>query len=133
MMDLWWLFMGIAALVIIFQMMSPGRLKRGLKEARTSGEIAGIVAAIEEAKEKHHPNLWDQAIGRLWEDYHREAALDVIVAAARRSQAPVIQFWIKKAMEVEPKLAKQKFSDEFLETYFRPAVAARCGRVSCCM
>ncbi len=133
MMDLWWLFMGIAAFVILFQFLGPGRLSRGLKEARTSGEIAGLVSAIEEAKQKRHPNMWDQAIARLWEEYQRETAIDVIVAAARRCDAPVIQFWIKKAMEVEPELADEKFSDEFLETYFKPAVAARCGRVSCCM
>lgn len=130
--EIWWIALAVVGVLVAIKMLGRGKLAEGLKQARTTGEIAGVVAAVEAAPEKKHPNMWDQSIGRLWEEYHREAALDLMVAAARRSEAPIVQFWLKKAMEVEPELADDHFSEDFLEEYFRPAVAARCGRVGCC-
>ncbi len=130
--ELWWIVLAAVGVVIVFKMVGTGKMAAALDRARDTGEVAGIIAAIEAAPEKRHPNLWDQAISRLWEEYHREAALDLMIAAARRSDAPVVQFWLKKAMEVEPEMAEEQFDDEFLQTYFKPAVAARCGRVGCC-
>ena len=132
MLDYWWVIAAVIGLVVLFRLISPSRLNSAMKQARKSGEIAGVVAAIEEAPEKKHPNLWDQTIGTLWQEYHREAALALMVAAAIRSEAPIIQYWIKRAMEVEPQLAEEGFSQDFLATYFRPDVAARCGRTGCC-
>ena len=129
---IWWIALAIVAVVVSLRLLGTGKLSSALKEARKSGEVAGVVAAIEGAPEKKHPNLWDQAIGRLWEEYHREAAMDLMIAGARRTDAPIIQFWLKKAQEVEPKLAGELFDDEFLETYYKPRIAANCGRVSCC-
>ena len=130
--EIWLIVLAVVGLALAWKVLTPTRLNSALEQARNTGEVAGIVAAIESAPEKKHPNMWDQSISRLWEEYHREAALDLMVAAARRSEAPVVQFWLKKAMEVEPEMAEQRFSDEFLEKYFRPAVAAKCGRVGCC-
>ena len=123
----------VVALFVGVRIFGTGGLSAAVKQAKTSGEPAPIVEFIERSPAKKHPNLWDQAIGTLWQDYERELALMVMVAAATRSEAPVVQFWLKNAMEVEPKMAREAFGDEFLEEYFRPRVAAKCGRVSCCM
>ena len=134
MVEFWWLI-AVAAVVVclgLFRLLSPGQMGQALEKARRTGEVAGVVAIVEAAPEKKHPNLWDQSIGTLWQEYHRPAAIALIVAAARRSDAPVIQFWIKKALEVEPEIAVEIFTPEFLEEFFRPEVAARCGRVGCC-
>ncbi len=130
-----WLWIPVAAggLAVAFVVMGNKKLDKALEKARTTGEVAGVVTVIEAAPEKKHPNMWDQSISTLWQEYHRQAAIALMIAAARRSDAPVIQFWLKKAMEVEPQLAAEQFTEEFLEEFFKPAVAARCGRVSCCM
>lgn len=130
--EIWLIALAVVGLIVAFKMLGTGKMAAALDEARQSGEVAGIVAAIEDAPEKRHPNLWDQSISTLWEEYHREAAMDLMVAAARRSEAPIVQFWLKNAMEVEPQMAEERFSDEFLEQYFKPSVAAQCGRVGCC-
>lgn len=133
MIELWWIGVAVIGLVLAFRLLGPGKFAEGIDQARETGEVAGIVAAVEGKPEKKHPNLWDQAIGTLWQEYHREAALTLMVAAARRSDAPIVQFWLKKALDVEPELAEEQFSEEFLEEFYRPGVAASCGRVSCCM
>ena len=132
MLEIWWIIIGVVGLVILFRVLSPSRLQAALKKARSSGEVAGIVAAIEEAPEKKHPNLWDQTIGTLWQEYHREAALALMMAAAIRSEAPIVQYWLKRALEVEPELCQEIFTEDFLSEYFRPDVAAKCGRTGCC-
>lgn len=131
--QIWWLLLAIAGMVIALRLLGTGKLGSALKQARKTGEVAGVIAAIEGTSEKKHPNMWDQAIGNLWEEYHREEAMDLMIAGARRTDAPIIQFWIKKALEVEPKMAEQQFSEEFLNTYYKPRIANKCGRVSCCM
>ncbi len=132
MLEFWWVIAAAIGLVVLFRVLSPSRLKAAMNKARKTGEVAGIVAAVEEEPEKKHPNLWDQTIGTLWQEYHREAALALMVAAALRSEAPIVQYWLKRAMEVEPQLAEETFSQEFLADHFRPDVAARCGRTGCC-
>lgn len=133
MFELWWIALVAVALVVAYRVLGTGGLSAALKQTRKSGDISPIVAAVEAAPEKKHPNMWDQAIANLWQSYEREAALAVMMAAAARSEAPVVQFWLKNAMEVEPKMAEQFFTEEFLEQHFKPDVAASCGRVSCCM
>ncbi len=133
MLEFWWVIIAVVGVVLAIRLLGRGKMAEAMNKARQTGEVAGVVAVVEAAPEKKHPNMWDQAIGTLWQEYHREAALALMVAAARRSDAPVIQFWLKNAMEVEPELADQQFSDDFLEDYFRSDVASRCGRVSCCM
>lgn len=133
MLEYWWVVFAVMGLVLMVRLFSSKKLDQAMDTARETGEVAGIVAVIDAAAPKKQPNMWDQTIGALWQEYHRPAALALMVAAARRSDAPVIQFWLKNAMEVEPELAQEIFSEEFLETYFRADVASRCGRVSCCM
>lgn len=130
--EIWWIALAVIGLGFVVRAVGTGKLASAIEEARETGEVAGIVAAIEDQPEKKHPNLWDQAIGALWESYHRPAAMALMVAGARRSDAPIVQYWLKKAMEVEPEMAEEEFSDEFLESYFQPSVAAQCGRVGCC-
>ena len=133
MFEFWWVIAAAATLALAYWILSPGKFRSAVEQAKRSGEVAGIVAAVEAEPEKKHPNLWDQSISTLWQEYHRETAVLLMVAAARRSDAPVVQFWLKKAMDVEPELATEHFTEEFLEEFFRPEVAAKCGRVSCCM
>lgn len=132
MLNYWWIVAAVVALGALLVLRRPSRLEAGLDRARKTGEVAGVVAAIEELPEGRHPNLWDQTIGSLWQEYHRPAALSLMMAAAVRSEAPIIQYWLKQALEVEPALAEEVFGQEFVDQYFQPQVAASCGRAGCC-
>ena len=127
-----WLVIGvIVTAAIILSSKSKGGLARSLVKARATGEVGGLVAAIEASPEASRATLWDQAIGALWADYAREAATHLIMAGAQRSEADILQYWIQRVMEVEPELAHEHFSEDFLAEYFRPQVAAGCGRCGC--
>ncbi|RAL25311.1 hypothetical protein DL240_03620 [Lujinxingia litoralis] len=129
----WWMIvMAIAAVAVVLWQFGAGRLTKPLEQAMRTGEIAGVLAAVESASPKEQPTLWDHAIGELWKSYHRETAISLIREAATRSDADIVQYWVRQAMEVEPEIASQVFSPEFLEAYFKPDVAARCGRKGCC-
>lgn len=99
--------------------------------AVASGDLRMLVEHIE--KNDADPGTsWDQAIGQLWQAYNRETAARLVVEGARRTEAPVLQYWIKRFQEVEPELADEHFSEEFLERYYRPEVASKCGRSCGC-
>ena len=57
-------------------------------------------------------------------------ALSLIQFLARDyGTTPIAQYWIQQALQVEPAMAKRSFTQEFLDTYFQPEVAAKCGQV----
>lgn len=132
MFSLWWTFLAISAVVIVLRAMGATGLDRALKQVRATGEVGAVIAAVEGAAENKRATMWDQAIGSLWREYRRVEAIQLMIAGARRSEAPILQYWLKNAMDVEPELAGEYFTEEFLEEYFRPLVAAGCGRAGCC-
>ncbi len=132
MMVLIWVAIGVVVTAaVILGSKSKSGLARGLVKARATGEVGGLVAAIEASPVASRATLWDQAIGALWADYAREAATNLIMAGAQRSDADILQYWIQRVMEVEPEIAEAYFSEDFLAEHFRPQVAAGCGRCGC--
>ncbi len=121
----------VATVAVVLSSKSKNGLARSLVRARATGEVGGLVAAIEASPAASRATLWDQAIGALWADYAREAATHLIMAGAQRSDADILQYWIQRVMEVEPEIAHEFFSDDFLTVYFRPQVAAGCGKCGC--
>ncbi len=103
-----------------------------LEIARQKGDIGPLVAVIEAMGEENQPTAWNQAIDGLWRTYHREAAAALIVQAALRTDAGVVQYWIQQTLQVEPEIAAEAFSEDFLATCFRPQVAASCGKCGPC-
>ncbi|MFP4601193.1 MAG: hypothetical protein ACLFVJ_23295 [Persicimonas sp.] len=100
--------------------------------AQKTGNLAPLLAAIESKSESDHPTHIDHAIGELWQAYAREEAARFVVEIAERSDADIIQYWIKRIGEVEPAIAEEVFTEEFLAEHYRPEVASRCGRTGCC-
>lgn len=122
---------GGAVAVAVVNTKTKNGLARGLVQARATGDVSGLVAAIQASPESSRPTLWDQAIGALWGEYAREAATSLIMAGAQRSDASILQYWIKQVMEVEPEIAEAYFDEEFLANHYHPQVAASCGRCGC--
>jgi hypothetical protein len=132
MFNLWWLVFVIAAVVFVLRRFGANGMGKELDRAHRTGELAGLVAVIAASPVHQQPTLWDQAIGSLWNEYARETATRLVMEAAARSDAAIVQFWINKVMEVEPEIAFTFFTEDFLASYFRPEIAAQCGRRGCC-
>lgn len=135
-MDAMWLWVlgggTVAAGFVVATRARPMTLGRALKVARTSGDIQQVVQLIERKPKALQPTAWDQAIQDLWRSYHREAATDLMVEAAHRSDAPIIQYWLRQVMEVEPEIAEARLPADFMLEHFDPEVAASCGRCGSC-
>ncbi len=120
-------FAAVAAIAVLRLFRRGADVAAVAAHAAASGDVTLLVEQIE-ASDADPATSWDQAIARLWEAYHRETAARLVVEGARRSQAPVLQYWIQRFLEVEPEIAEEHFTPEFLDRYYRPEVAAKCGR-----
>jgi hypothetical protein len=125
------LTVGFVALLAKSAMRTSG-VAVGTTQARESGELGTLIEAIETTPFAEQATQWDQAIGELWQSYARDEAARLVVEAAKRNDADVIQYWIKQVIEVEPEIASEHFDEEFMAEYFQPEVAAKCGRGGCC-
>lgn len=124
---------GLAVLLFLGRMaFETSQLEDALAEARSSGDLEGLVEAVEAAPADKRPTKWDYALDQLWNAYERETAAELVVEAAPRSDATILQYWIQEVLQVEPKIADRVFSEEFLERHFDPEVASRCGKSGCC-
>jgi len=110
----------------------PGQIKALLKTARDTGDVQPVVLHItERVPDSEQHTAWDQVLGQLWRSYDRELAASFVVVAAQHCDADIIQYWIRQITETEPAIAGSKFSNEFLNDYFQPDVAAKCGKGGC--
>jgi hypothetical protein len=117
-----------------------GRFLRGgadvaswTEHAAHTGNVDLLVEHIEKGGDSRDAATeWDQAIGALWQSYNRETAAQLVIEGAKRSDAPVIQYWIRRFIEVEPEIAATHFTEGFLRDHFRPDVAASCGKSCGC-
>ena len=107
----------------------PVRL--GMEHARDTGDVGPLAQAIAATPERGQGNQWDQAIGQLWRTYERDTAALLVIEAARACDHSIIQYWINQVMTVEPEIARERFTPEFLTEYYRPEIASQCGRCGC--
>ena len=128
-----WVWIGVGVLVVGFVAVGsrPGRMRRALKLARETGDLTLVVEAIERTPRLEQPNAWDQALSELWRAYERELAAQLVIEAARRSDADIVQYWIQQVLTVEPMIAREVFTQEFVTEFFDPLVASKCGRGGC--
>ncbi len=110
----------------------PKGLSHAIKTARRTGDLSAIVGHIEHLPEAARPTTWDNAIGQLWRAYERETAARLVIEAGLRSDAEIVQYWIRQVMEVEPEIAMAVFTPEFLNSCFNPSVASSMGRCGSC-
>lgn len=124
---------GLAVLLFLGRMaLESSQLDAALSEAHSSGELDAVVEAVQAAPAEKRPTKWDYAIDQLWQAYARETAAELVVEAAERSDATILQYWIQQILEVEPRIADDVFSEEFLAEHYDPQVASRCGKSGCC-
>lgn len=111
----------------------PPTLQRAIEITMKSGDIDPIGEAVSALPAGQQINGINLAITRLWEGWERETAIRMIREVAEHiPDELILQTWLRKAMEVEPDLAQQYFSETFILAYFKPDIARTCGTGGCC-
>ncbi len=119
---------GIGAFVL-WRLLRPS-LDGAVQRAIAGEDLQPIMEVLEKRSTSAQPTGYNHAIRRLWDSYQRPMALSLVRELAKNhGTSNIAQYWIKQVMVVEPALAKEGFSKEFLDTYFQPEVAAQCGPV----
>ena len=127
-----WICCAVGAIALVaVPMARPNAKKRALARARETGDLSALIAWVEAKPLVAQADAWDQILLGLWQRYERELAMKVIMEAAPRSEAKIIQHWIAQALSIERELAEEVFTQEFLLQHFRPVVAAQCGKCGC--
>ncbi len=123
---------GVATVALVAApMVRPNPKKRALARARHTGDLAPIVAFVESRSATGQANTWDQLLGELWRSYDRELVARLLMEAAPRCDARILQYWILQVMNIEAEIAQEIFTPEFLFDHFKPEVAQSCGRCGC--
>lgn len=133
-MDTWmWIAIGACALFgfVAVNKVRPMSLDRGLEIARKEGDFSPLIEVIERGNLEQQATLWNQVFDRLWKAYDREIVAQLVVEAAMRCDADILQYWIQKVLEIEPEIAQDVFSPAFLIGFFKPDVAAKQGKCGC--
>jgi hypothetical protein len=127
---LFWI--GLAGLTILWlswRFRSSSR-DREIDEALRTGDLEPLIDALSQVRPGAQADTFHRAIRRFWDAYQREPAIVLVKELARgHRESPIAQYWIEHVRTVEPELARAALDQEFLETYYRPEVAAACGPV----
>ncbi len=121
--------MGIALVIAVAMATRSSALDRAVTQALDSGETAPVRDALEDISGDERPTAYNFAISRMWEKFERKLACDLIVdLAEQHHDTNIAQYWMREAMTTEPGIARERFTETFLESFYRPEVAARCGK-----
>ena len=123
---------GLIGLMLARTALKGSRLSSAIERFRETGEAGVVIEAVQAVPEDQRPSHWDQAIGGLWQNYARREAAILTREAVKCSGATILQYWMRQVLEVEPAIARDVFTREFLDEYFDADVAARCGKSGCC-
>ncbi|MFZ5475144.1 MAG: hypothetical protein ACOZNI_00085 [Myxococcota bacterium] len=122
-MSVWILVVGVALVGLVWSQLHPDPLALADRAAKT-GDVEPVLKRLAGAG----PTDWHRVIKRMWDGYHREAAVLVAKAFAQRhNDAPTAHFWISQFKNLEPEIAAANLEPEFMDRFFDPKVAACCG------
>ena len=115
--------------IIVWRLMIPS-LVGVIAQAKEQGAITPIVEAVEQLRPSARPTAYNHAIRRLWDEYERPLAIELVKELAEKHSSTLIaQYWLKQVLQVEPKMARETLPKDFLKRYYHPEVAAQCGPV----
>lgn len=123
-----WIALGLlVAGMLLYRFFRPSLDTLAQRVIKTR-DLGPLIAAIGRKPKATQPAAYHHAIRRLWEDYDRELAVDLIGELAREfPRERIAQYWLGQAQQVEPKLAQERLGREFLAAHFLPDLAAQCG------
>jgi hypothetical protein len=125
-----WVIIGaVLTAFFIWRMLIPN-LDKIVDQAVKLKDLGLIDQAIKKRSKNSRPTLYNHAVRRMWDSYQRPMAIDLVKSLAENfPDSNITQYWIKQILSVEPGMAKESFSKEFLSHYYKPEVAAQCGQV----
>ena len=124
----WYIVLPVAIALPLWLMVSPS-LQREVRKAVANNDMTPVVQAISKKRASAQPGAYNKAIRMLWTSYDREQAVPLIKELARNFGTTMIaQYWLDQLLKVEPKLAKEKLEPEFVQAYYQPDLAAKCGK-----
>ena len=126
-----WIAIAAAAIVLFLlsKVFMPS-LDKVVGQAAKQNDTGPISEAIAKMNAGARPSAYNRAIRRLWDGYQRPLATELVVELAKNhGDSNIAQYWIRQVMTVEPQMAKEKFSQEFIREHYQPEVAAKCGQV----
>lgn len=107
-------------------------LNKAIDIAMKTGDIDPIGDAVSAMPAGQQVSAINMGITRLWEGWERETAIRMIREVTEHiPDELIIQFWLRRSMEVEPELAEHYYTEAFLLAYYKPEVASSCGTGSC--
>lgn len=130
-MSLWWIVAVAVLAVWAWSAWRPDPVGLADRAVRT-GDFAPVLGALHRVGAAAQPTEYHRVIKRLWNGYHREEA--AVVArdyAARHKEAPTAQYWLQQLLQNEPEIAAKTLDEAFLQSFYVPSVAARCGSGGC--
>ena len=120
---------GVIVLFMLSKVLMPS-LDKVVGQAAKQNDTGPILEAIAKMSAGSQPSAYNRAIRRLWDGYQRPLATELVVELAKNhGDSNIAQYWIKQVMTVEPQMAREKFSREFIKNHYQPEVAAKCGQV----
>ena len=103
-------------------------LEKAVQKGLAAQSIEPIVEQLAKGHPDAQPNLYHRAIGRLWSGHERELAATLVKhLTITHPEAKISQYWMNQVLTIEPALAKESFTDDFLARYFNPKIASQCG------
>ncbi len=104
-------------------------LQREIARAVSTEDLSKLVAFLGTKSGEAQATAFNTAVRSLWDRYERELATDLIKQLAGViATASIGQYWMKQVQEVEPEIAQSRLGADFLEQFYNPEVAARCGK-----
>jgi len=120
---------GLVALMLFWKL-ALGGLDKAADAAIEAGDVGEVVSTIARRPVETRPTAFNHVIRRLWDAYERNLATVLVrELAEQHHETQIAQYWLKQVLTAEPAIARQVMSKEFVETYFQPEVAAKCGPV----
>jgi len=120
-------FVGVLFVGLLFLALN-NPLEKAIQRTLSAQNLEPLIAHLSRGNEPALPNMYHRAINRLWTSHERELATGLVkVLTVTHPTAKISQYWINQALTVEPAIARDNFSDDFLGRYFNPQVASQCG------
>ena len=103
-------------------------LEKAVQRTLKAQSLEPLLEHLTRGNEPALPNMYHRAISRLWTSHERELATGLVkILTVTHPGAKISQYWINQALTIEPAIARDNFSDDFLGQYFNPKVASQCG------
>lgn len=123
-----WIALGVGVVAFLVYRFFVPSVDKLAEEAVKTRDLGPLKEAIRKKFEATQPAAYNHAIRRLWDSFRRDLAVELIRDMAENyAQVAITQYWLKQALQVEPKMTKRKLGKKFIDTYYLPDLANQCG------